>query len=156
MALCAHDWILWHSLCNGHLSMAFCIALPRHTLGFWHGELLWLAADVGPSAGYNGCLGLAIATIVGDRRAYVVTFVLSALFLQFFWATIRVPEQGHLMSSNLAHLIAFPLGLAVARWMKPHFSRGRSAAFVAGKSGNRIIGWQIYATRLAGPPFSVR
>ncbi len=56
---------------------------------------------------------------VGGWRFYVSIFMLSVLFLQFCCATIHVPEQGHLSSSNLAHLIAFPLGLAMRRWMKP-------------------------------------
>ncbi len=91
------------------------VALPLVLLGTHRGTLLFDAQDVGPSAGYYGCLGLAVAGLPGRKRKKIVFAVLAVLLLRLVWSTAHIPEEGRTMSADLAHLTAFPLGLLCYR-----------------------------------------
>jgi hypothetical protein len=74
------------------------------------GSLLWEVKDVGPSAGYYGCLGLAIAGLSPGLRLSVFAAIMVVLMSRLAWSPFHLPENGHVMSADIAHLIAFPLG----------------------------------------------
>ena len=93
------------------LFIAVSIALPLSMLKTHFGELLFDARDVGPSAGYYGCLGLAVAGLSSRNRQASVVAILLILLLRLAWSTLHLPEEGRVMSADLAHLIAFPMGL---------------------------------------------
>ncbi|WP_186775935.1 hypothetical protein [Rubripirellula reticaptiva] len=78
------------------------------------GNLLWCVQDVGPSAGYYGCVGLAFATMASQMRWPLVVAIIVVLCLRATWSFIHLPEDGRMLSADLAHLIAFPLGIASA------------------------------------------
>lgn len=81
-------------------------------------SLLLLARDVGPSAGYFGTLGLAVAALPWPRRwrGMVAGAIFSGLLLTVF----RSPSTGDDMTlkllADVAHVLAFPLGMA-AWWL---------------------------------------
>ncbi|WDQ16751.1 hypothetical protein [Rhodopirellula sp. P2] len=78
------------------------------------GQLLWHVQDVGPSAGYYGCLGLVIAGTAAPYRGFIIAAIIAALAVRAGWSFVHLPEDGRMLSADFAHLIAFPLGLASA------------------------------------------
>lgn len=97
------------------LIMAFAIALPLSMLATLRGELLFNARDVGPSAGYYGCLGLMIAGLCCWKRNAAASLITLVLLVRLTSSTMHLTEAGRMMSADLAHLIAFPLGLLCHR-----------------------------------------
>ncbi|MCB9419394.1 MAG: hypothetical protein H6667_06305 [Ardenticatenaceae bacterium] len=87
-----------------------------HWLVFNGDSLLLLARDVGPSAGYFGSLGMAVAALPVQRRwrGLLAAAVFAALVLALFQ-----PPDGEdttlKLLANIAHVLAFPLGLAAWR-----------------------------------------
>jgi hypothetical protein len=75
-------------------------------------HLLWHVQDVGPSAGYYGRLGLAIAASAWPHRWPIIGMFVAILCLRATWSFIHLPEDGRMLSADLAHLIALPLGIA--------------------------------------------
>jgi hypothetical protein len=81
--------------------------------------LFWVR-DVGPSAGYFGCLGLACASLPHPWR-WLSAGVVMALLI----GGLIVPISGNALdltslSANFAHLLAFPMGFAFAnlKWRR--------------------------------------
>jgi hypothetical protein len=76
--------------------------------------------DVGPSAGYFGCLGLACASLPPPWRwlssGIVMAFLLMAIFLPASSSEIVLVK----LLADLAHLLAFPLGFVSARLKLSH------------------------------------
>ena len=91
--------------------MSVSIALLYAMAQTHRGSLLWEVKDVGPSAGYYGCLGFAIAGLSPGLRLSLVAAVASILLVRLAWSSIHLPEGGHVLSADIAHLIAFPMGL---------------------------------------------
>jgi hypothetical protein len=102
------------------------IALPMHLFGSPLGTALAVARDVGPSAGYMGCAGLAAASLAPRfrARAGVAGAVLLAVLLAV--AYVRAGRDVTDLSASIAHLIAFPLGYASARLGSDAVGRRRS------------------------------
>ena len=92
------------------LILAVGVALPLAQLELHRGQLLLDARDVGPSAGYYGCLVLAVAGLCSRKRGVIFFAITFVLALRLTWSTIHIPEAGRLMSADLAHLVAFPVG----------------------------------------------
>ena len=87
------------------------IALAAASLGAGWAQSIVRAADVGPSAGYYGCLGVAIAHLSVGRRRLLAAALVTILAVRFSLSVATVPDQGHQIVADLAHLIAFPMGL---------------------------------------------
>lgn len=87
------------------------IAWPLHQLGSPFGTALVVVRDVGPSAGYFGCLGLACARFPKKRWGELAGLLIFAGLFWSLWQSFR-SEQADMVRlfANLAHLIAFPLG----------------------------------------------
>jgi hypothetical protein len=87
------------------------IAWPLHLLGSPFGTSLAVAGDVGPSAGYFGCLGLACARFPQRRWGQATGLF---IFTGLGWAMLQPARAGEdrtvKFSADLAHLLAFPLG----------------------------------------------
>jgi hypothetical protein len=79
--------------------------------------LFWVR-DVGPSAGYFGCLGLACARLSFPWRWVSTGIVIVLLFGAFFFPASSSEVGFVKISADFAHLLAFPLGFASA-WLKP-------------------------------------
>jgi hypothetical protein len=95
----------------------FAIALPLAAAGLNHGEMLFRARDVGPSAGYYGCLGFAVATSTVKWRPRIASLLLGLLFLRLTWSAYHLHSEGVALSADMAHVVSFPLGLLAGRWL---------------------------------------
>lgn len=88
-----------------------------HWLVFDGDSLLLLARDVGPSAGYFGSLGLAVAALPVHRHWHTLLAV--AVFIGLIRALFLPSDPGEdstlKMLADIAHILAFPLGLAAWR-----------------------------------------
>ncbi len=73
-------------------------------------HLIWSARDVGPSAGYYGCLGHALSTMdtAWAMTAFIAT--LSILAIRLIHSIRPNFDDAHIVSADLAHLVALPLG----------------------------------------------
>ncbi len=73
-------------------------------------RLIWNARDVGPSAGYYGCLGHAFSTM--DTALTTTTFIacLSILAIRLIHSIRQNFDDAHIVSADFAHLLALPLG----------------------------------------------
>jgi hypothetical protein len=97
---------------------SWLVAWPLKRLDKTRSRALLQARDVGPSAGYFACLGLAVARLPHLWRAWAGSLILSGLGI----ACLLPVKQGEVgaaqTSSNLVHLIAFPIGL-LSNWISP-------------------------------------
>jgi len=89
------------------------LALPA-----WHpglAELLDSTRDVGPSAGYFGCLALLCSGLPAQskRLAGLAIEILLCAALAYAWTRTHIDPAD--LSAALAHSIAFPIGWALAR-----------------------------------------
>ncbi len=110
-----------------------CIILCFHALvPTLPSHLLLHTRDVGPSAGYYGCLGLAITSAKPAWRAPIISIILIALSLRAAHSFAFLPEQVQTFEADLAHLIAFPLGIASSRLPHPASRRANSGTLQIG------------------------
>lgn len=93
------------------------MALTAASLGFAWAQLLVHAADVGPSAGYYACLGVAVSHLPATKRRALVTALLTILVVRLALSIMTTPDHGRQMAADLAHLIAFPMGTLLGPWM---------------------------------------
>ena len=87
------------------------IAWPLHQLGSSFGTALVMVRDVGPSAGYFGCLGLACARFPKKRWGQLASLLIFAALGWSLWHSFRSGQADIAKRfADLAHLIAFPVG----------------------------------------------
>jgi hypothetical protein len=79
--------------------------------------LFWVR-DVGPSAGYFGCLGLACASLPHPWRWLSAGMILLILTTSLFLPASPGESVLVKISADIAHVLAFPLGFALT-WIKP-------------------------------------
>ncbi|KAF0208086.1 MAG: hypothetical protein FD171_1243 [Actinobacteria bacterium] len=91
---------------------SFLVALPLHLSGDPLGTALVAARDVGPSAGYFGCLGLVLVSLPVTKRVRLALLgaTFSALVLALIIPLGALVEEVRELSANIAHMIALPLG----------------------------------------------
>jgi hypothetical protein len=95
------------------------LLLPLWAMDSWRGELMATARDVGPSAGYYGCLGMALASWPTRWRWQTIAAVAAVLSARWVWSVNTVPAAGHAMLADTAHLIALALGIALSyMWIR--------------------------------------
>lgn len=94
------------------------IAMPLKLAGGTWGHLMFHASDVGPSAGYYGCLALAMMSLPRRNRYYPIAVVFCILVIRLVVAIVTIPEQGRTLSANLAHLISFGMVVAILHWFR--------------------------------------
>lgn len=102
------------------------VALPLHLSGDPLGTALVAARDVGPSAGYFACLGLALMSLKMKPalRATAIVGMFAALVVAALFPVASAAEEVRELSAGIAHLIAFPLG--VLAWRIGRRSAGRA------------------------------
>ena len=74
-----------------------------------------LPRDVGPSAGYLGCLGMVCARLPEPLSRATASFVLLGLGTAPFLPALSPSGRDAKLMADVAHLLAFPLGFALGR-----------------------------------------
>ena len=97
------------------LVQSLLLAIPLHRLDLWWGKLLAIEHDVGPSAGYYGCLGVACQKASPQRRIWLLSLVGGILLARLIWSALSPHSRPSQLPADVAHLIAFPLGVALAK-----------------------------------------
>jgi hypothetical protein len=90
--------------------LSLIISLSLHQLRAFGLEVSEVARDVGPSAGYFACLGLASARLKQPWQWLTGAVLLVAFVLAFFMPAPVGESSKIKFSADLAHLLAFPLG----------------------------------------------
>lgn len=101
-----------------HLATLIIESIAIRSLQFWSNatlEAYALARDVGPSAGYFGCLGLACSRLPGYWRWLSSSAILLGLVIACFLPAKPGEVQEIKLLADLAHLMAFPLGWLSSR-----------------------------------------
>ncbi len=97
--------------------VSLLLAFPLHDLDAVWRKLLAAEHDVGPSAGYYGCLGFVCQKWPGRQRTWLYAIIGGVLIARLVWGALspRVPHVQ--LGADIAHLLAFPLGIAVGRFV---------------------------------------
>jgi hypothetical protein len=99
---------------GGHLLalilLTFIVTLSRHQLRQFGLEAVIWARDVGPSAGYFACLGLASSLLKRPWNFISGTGVLAILTIALLMPASSGQSAQIKFSADLAHLLAFPIG----------------------------------------------
>ncbi|MCH5377265.1 MAG: hypothetical protein JJ992_25155 [Planctomycetes bacterium] len=103
------------------VALALLLAWPLQCLGLPRGDLLANVHDVGPSAGYYGCVGLAVSHLPRGRWRVVVIVVFVKLLARLVWSSLMLPEHGHMLTADAAHVIALVGGLVWAAASQTRF-----------------------------------
>jgi hypothetical protein len=106
------------------LVIYFALILPFASGQFSIAKLLVDARDVGPSAGYYGCLGLLAAGLSRGLRFWFATSLMIFLLARLIASAGEVQFYPHLVIGDAAHLIAFPVGVMLAKMTVPRFLAG--------------------------------
>lgn len=97
------------------LATTLLVTWPLVSAGSSLGADLGLTHDVGGSAGYYGCLGLAVAgwdSVTWRRRLHVAMVL---LFVARLVGSIWIEAHHTTLSGDIAHPIAYGIGASVAR-----------------------------------------
>ena len=84
-------------------------SLPMRQLGFEQAHTLFFSRNVGPSAGFVGCLGLITTFLPKPWRFVVFSAILVYLLIALFLPSRAEYPPAIELSDDLAHLIAYPL-----------------------------------------------
>ncbi len=68
--------------------------------------------DIGPSAGYYGCLGIVLASQPPRWRFSSLLVVMIVLAIRLWMSSEHVLEEPTVVSADLAHILAVPFGWA--------------------------------------------
>lgn len=97
------------------LIQSVLLAIPLHHFDLWWGKLLATEHDVGPSAGYYGCLGLICQKQNPSRRLWLLSVIGGILLARVIWSALSPAGRQASLGPDIAHLIAFPLGVALGK-----------------------------------------
>jgi len=114
--------VFWTAHIVTLLIISVLVLLPLHRMKFSFSRSLLIARDVGPSAGYFGCLGFLTASLPSPWRWMVLVIGAVVLGAVCFMPASEVGESDIKLQSDSAHLAAFVIGavLFIARqsWMQ--------------------------------------
>lgn len=101
------------------IALSWILLAPLHLTGDATARLLYVARDVGPSAGYVGCLGYLLFGLGGRVRWLVLAsgFVILAGMLAF--ALRGVATEPAEVSAALSHFLALLVGFALGALTRP-------------------------------------
>jgi hypothetical protein len=104
------------------LALSWALIAPLHLAGDASARLMFLARDVGPSAGYVGCLGYLLFGLRRKARLIALGVCVAILSAALALSVRTVLSQPAEVSAALSHLIALPIGftLGVITSGKPH------------------------------------
>jgi hypothetical protein len=85
-------------------------SIPMRQLSFTQERALFFSRNVGPSAGYMGCLGLITTFLPRLWRWVAFGVIMAYLSIALFLPSRTGVSPAIELSDDLAHLIAYPLG----------------------------------------------
>lgn len=100
------------------LIQSLLLAIPAPRLDLLWLNLLQTEHDVGPSAGYYGCLGLVCQKQSEPSRHRLLAIIGGILLARLIWAALAPHDRHSPLAADMAHLIAFPLGVALAKRLR--------------------------------------
>jgi len=115
---CTTAWIFFTSHLIVTVGLALFIMLPWHLAGASWATVLSTERDVGPSAGYYGCLGAVFAHRNSSVRTCLMVAIAAVLIGRLALSVPSMHLHPATVSADLSHLAAFPFGLLIAsRWI---------------------------------------
>ena len=100
-----------------HLFSILAFAIGISLLHEWHlGQTvstLYSFHDVGPSAGYYGCLGRILLASVFRYKKLIVVGVVVVLLSRSFISFSQMPQSQASLSADIVHILALLLGMIV-------------------------------------------
>jgi len=98
------------------LIQSLLLAVPARHLDVLWINVLNMEHDVGPSAGYYGCLGLICQKQSEPRRRLLLAIIGGILISRLVWTALTTRRTP--LAADIAHLIAFPLGVVLAKRLR--------------------------------------
>ena len=98
------------------LMLSILIVLPACHIGVDAGRVLAGTYDVGPSAGYYGCLGGVIALRFKQKQSILLAVGIVVLAARLSFSAAQFADNPSVVSADIAHLIALPLGWLATHW----------------------------------------
>lgn len=96
------------------IGLAMLVVLPMHLCGVEWATALASERDVGPSAGYYGCLGVVVASMPHQKRTWLILFFIAVLTGRLAISSASIYQHPAVVSADVAHLAAFPFGMLLA------------------------------------------
>ncbi len=100
-----------------HLISILAFAIGISLLHEWHlGQTvstLYSFHDVGPSAGYYGCLGRILLVSELRYKQLIIVGVVVVLLARSFISFSQMPQSQASLSANIVHILAFSIGMIV-------------------------------------------
>ena len=93
------------------VGLALFFVLPLHLGGAGWATALASERDVGPSAGYYGCLGAVLTSLKNPQRTYLICVVMVILIGRLAMSSVSIHLHPSTVSADLSHIAAFPLGM---------------------------------------------
>jgi hypothetical protein len=118
--------VFWGTTLIATIAESVLIAAPLDALGSSFGEKLYVTRDIGASASYFGCTGLACALLPKPWRWIAAGLVLAFLLSTFVLPTPVSANTPVRWMDGIAHLVAFPLGYGSRRWGRKPASYGEN------------------------------
>jgi membrane associated rhomboid family serine protease len=96
------------------LILSVVILMLAHGVGTPSVMALANSRDIGPSAGYYGCLGAILMLFSGRWGVFGFSCVQSILLVRLVVSVSHLPDSASIVSADAAHLLALPLGVLLA------------------------------------------
>lgn len=98
--------------------VSLLLAFPLYQRDVLWRKLLAAEHDVGPSAGYFGCLGFVCQKQSATRSRWMFAIIGGLLIARLVWAALAPHPRPSPLGADIAHLIAFPLGIALGKLLR--------------------------------------
>ncbi len=100
-----------------HVLTLFFVTLfiirPFEKTGHALGQSLYLSKDVGPSAGYFGCMGVLIHSFFGAGISWVIFFVILIGMMIYLRMPVSKEKKMMKLHADLAHMVALSMGFLI-------------------------------------------
>jgi membrane associated rhomboid family serine protease len=110
--------VFWGVHLSTLATLSFLFALPAFDREVLWRQLLAAEHDAGPSAGYYGCLGLLCQKQTPRRSRWLFCIVGGLLIVRLVWTAISPHPRASPLGADIAHLIAFPLGIVAGKLLR--------------------------------------
>jgi len=96
------------------LVLSWVVFAPMRLAGQPIGSLLYITRDVGPSAGYVGCLGYLVGSLRGTWRWPAFATIVAVLLGMLAFNAVGISSEPAELSAAVSHLIAMLVGFGAS------------------------------------------